>query len=533
MTRTCPFCNSSEIEEDAGRGDAICTGCGAVLEESNIISDVQFQERGGGQEVIGQFVSRDRAQPTCLGGINGLPRTESRETTFQRGRKRLQEVANQLRINQHCVELAFGFFKMCVTKKLTRGRLRSHVVVACLYMACRSENTSHLLLDFSDATQINIFDLGRTLGFLSRSLFIKLPPTDPCIYVLRFSAMLDFGDKQKEIALLATRIIQRMKRDWMSTGRRPTGICGAALLLASRAFNLNRSVADIVNIVHVSHGVVKRRLDEFANTPSGLLTIDEFNNVDLEESEDPPAFQESKKKMIEEEKRKRDEEKAADSAVNEFEPLRREFEVELQKRLKNSPYAKMIVGNIADQGVPELSKASCILRDEMMDTVFELAEEHSPSTSSYSEYGPTLESLGLKPSYSQQVERKINETIKSDSNNTEGDGNLDLTGIDDDEIDSYILTDTEASIKSKYWMARNSEHLQLMAEKRKIKEEAQNIKKEKTTTQPQRKKRKPNANSALKKEASDPNEAMLQVIKEKNLSNKINYEILKKIEEEF
>jgi transcription factor IIIB 90 kDa subunit len=55
MTRTCPFCNSSEIEEDAGRGDAICTGCGAVLEESNIISDVQFQERGGGQEVIGKF----------------------------------------------------------------------------------------------------------------------------------------------------------------------------------------------------------------------------------------------------------------------------------------------------------------------------------------------------------------------------------------------------------------------------------------------------------------------------------------------
>jgi len=43
---------------------------------------------------------------------------------------------------------------MCVTKKLTRGRLRSHVVVACLYMACRSENTSHLLLDFSDATQV-------------------------------------------------------------------------------------------------------------------------------------------------------------------------------------------------------------------------------------------------------------------------------------------------------------------------------------------------------------------------------------------
>ena len=108
---------------------------------------------------------------------------------------------------------------------------------------------------------------------------------------------------------MATRIIQRMKKDWMSMGRRPTGICGAALLLASRALNLNRSVADIVNVVHISQSVIKKRLEEFANTPSGSLTIDEFHNVDLEGSEDPPAFQESKKKMLEDEMRKRDEEK--------------------------------------------------------------------------------------------------------------------------------------------------------------------------------------------------------------------------------
>lgn len=96
---------------------------------------------------------------------------------------------------------------------------------------------------------------------------------------------------------------------------RPTGICGAALLLAARALNLNRTVTDIVNIIHISHGVVKKRLDEFANTPSASLTIDEFNNVDLEESEDPPAYQESKRKMIEDERRKRDEEKADHIAI--------------------------------------------------------------------------------------------------------------------------------------------------------------------------------------------------------------------------
>ena len=56
MGRTCPHCNSSEIEEDSARGDATCTACGMVLEESNIVSDVQFQEKGGGGfEMVGKW----------------------------------------------------------------------------------------------------------------------------------------------------------------------------------------------------------------------------------------------------------------------------------------------------------------------------------------------------------------------------------------------------------------------------------------------------------------------------------------------
>ncbi len=80
---------------------------------------------------------------------------------------------------------------------------------------------------------------------------------------------------------LATRLVQRMKRDWMAMGRRPTGLCGAALLLAARSCNFNRTVADIVRVVHVGEAVVRKRLDEFAQTPSGGLTLDEFATIEL------------------------------------------------------------------------------------------------------------------------------------------------------------------------------------------------------------------------------------------------------------
>lgn len=57
MSRKCPNCGSSEIDDDSARGDSTCMGCGTVLEESTIVSDVAFQENaGGGHSLVGKFL---------------------------------------------------------------------------------------------------------------------------------------------------------------------------------------------------------------------------------------------------------------------------------------------------------------------------------------------------------------------------------------------------------------------------------------------------------------------------------------------
>lgn len=58
--RKCKNCGSSEIEVDPGRGDAVCTVCGSVLEDNIIVAEVQFEEGANGTaNTIGQFVSSD------------------------------------------------------------------------------------------------------------------------------------------------------------------------------------------------------------------------------------------------------------------------------------------------------------------------------------------------------------------------------------------------------------------------------------------------------------------------------------------
>ncbi|KAK6103401.1 Transcription factor TFIIB repeat family protein [Brugia pahangi] len=526
MSRKCPNCGSSEIDDDSARGDSTCMGCGTVLEESTIVSDVAFQENaGGGHSLVGQFISKERGQPTNLSGVPGLSHQESREITYYKGRKLIEEIASQLRINQHCVNTAFNFFKMCVSRNFTRGRVRSHVVAACLYMTCRLENTAHLLLDFSDITQVNVFDLGRTLNFLTRSLKINLPTTDPCMYILRFAVSLDFGAKQKEVVSLATRLVQRMKRDWIATGRRPTGLCGAALLLAARCYNFNRTVADVVRVVHISEAVVKKRLDEFGQTPSSTLTIDEFTSVDLEHCEDPPAFRESRRKARELQLQK--EEEALRKIELEISPMEAEVERALEKRrkerFKRTQYARMMSGSLGSES-DELTPADALVRNEIVDLVFSAARSGTPLSDAgmSSTYAPSLVSLGIAP-----IKSEVEPIAETKSEKLNSNGELDLEGIDDDEINTYILTKEEVDLKTRFWMKLNGEHLKEMERRRREREEEE---REKDNSSKKRRR----TNGIRKKEpivAATAQEAMEKVIHEKKLSNKINYDILKEIED--
>uniref|UniRef100_A0A4W3ISW2 Cyclin-like domain-containing protein n=1 Tax=Callorhinchus milii TaxID=7868 RepID=A0A4W3ISW2_CALMI len=83
--------------------------------------------------------------PTLGTGFHTSLGKESRAQTLQNGRRQIHHLGNQLQLNQHCLDTAFNFFKMAVSKHLTRGRKMSHVIAACLYLVCRTEGTPRIL----------------------------------------------------------------------------------------------------------------------------------------------------------------------------------------------------------------------------------------------------------------------------------------------------------------------------------------------------------------------------------------------------
>ncbi len=292
----CPSCGSTEIEQHEASGASICVACGVVVEENAIVSSVEFSEGAGGTaSLVGQYVGPNGSKPFSRdrlgrgGGSYGFSR-DSRETTLANGRRRIQDVASRMRLSNYYVDAAHRFFTVAVEKNFVQGRRTTHVVAACLYIACRQEKSQHMLIDFSDALQVNVYTLGTCFLKFRRLLGLKLEIIDPALFIYRFAAHLDLDEKANAVALTALRLVGRMKRDWIVAGRRPAGICAAALLIAARAHGFTKQHQDVTKVLRVCGMTVHQRVKDFENTPSANLTLDQFISIDLEAAADPPRY---------------------------------------------------------------------------------------------------------------------------------------------------------------------------------------------------------------------------------------------------
>uniref|UniRef100_A0AAV1VN79 B-related factor 1 n=1 Tax=Peronospora matthiolae TaxID=2874970 RepID=A0AAV1VN79_9STRA len=297
----CPTCSCTEIDVVDVSGEAVCVSCGTILEENNIVSSVEFRESGGGaHSAVGQFVSATASKAYGNIGTSGRNYgTESRANTLANGKKTIRHIAGLLRLGDHYVDSSFRLYALALQRNFTHGRKKQTVIAACLYVVCRRERSPHLLIDFSDKLQINVYVLGGVFLKFCKLLQIHLPLIDPSLYIHRFASQLNFAGKTHSIATTALRLTATMKRDWIETGRRPSGICGAALLIAARSQSVMCSLHDVMDVVNIGERTLKQRLYEFTLTPTAQLTYDQVGKLEMSRVEcDPPSFQRHREKEV-------------------------------------------------------------------------------------------------------------------------------------------------------------------------------------------------------------------------------------------
>lgn len=280
--------------------DGFCSACGREIDSSNIVAEVVFGETSSGAAIVqGSYVAADQGTTRNmapgvrrLGGLVG----DNREKTIREARNMMWGFKSRLRnVTESAIESAIMIFKLVLNENWLQGRGMDKVVPVCLYTACRREERCDvMLIDFAELVHINVYELGHVFKDLSNIYSFQnnnvrsIIPED---LMMRFAEKLDFGEFTNKIAADATRLCQRMGRDWMVMGRRPSGICGACLLMAARMWNFRRTVREIVYVVKVTTHTIEQRLDEFTVTESSNLSIENFLTQEfLESRHDPPSF---------------------------------------------------------------------------------------------------------------------------------------------------------------------------------------------------------------------------------------------------
>lgn len=301
----------------------VCVNCGTQISVSNIVSDVTFQEDSRGAATVqGGFIGENARHARTLGTgayrkVGGGERNSMQEIE-NNGRRVLTRLCPRLNIPDAVSLQAQNLFSIAAGNNFNAGRRTEEVVAACLYAACRRQKQNTILLmDIAEIMKVNVFRLGQVYKDMKENLHYHeqtvgiqhLTDVEPLIE--KYCRKLEFGERTRHVAEDALKIIKRMKRDWMVTGRHPAGLCGACIILAARMNNFRRSVREVVYVVKISDVTIAKRVEEFRRTKASTLTVDQFREFGgrLKDTADPPILAESalRQERLDAKKRKRQE----------------------------------------------------------------------------------------------------------------------------------------------------------------------------------------------------------------------------------
>ncbi|XP_030971581.1 transcription factor IIIB 90 kDa subunit-like isoform X2 [Quercus lobata] len=543
-------------------GLVCCDICGKVLHEDLYTDEPSFVKGAGGESKLSGSVVR-----SIQSGYS-----ESFRRTLDKGRDMIESIVTTFNISggDSIVNPACAFYQIAVERNFTRGRKTDQVAAACLYIACRvaKDPKPFLLIDFSEYLSINVYVLGAVFLQLCQLLSLGehptiIKPVDPSLYISRFTEKL-LKQRNMKVSQTALYLIARMKRDWMQTGRKPSGLCGAALYISALSHGYSFSKTDIVKIVHICEMTLTKRLIEFENTDSGSLTIEELtkNAVELKESvpsvgvsqksgevlcehknsgaphfahglcrtcydafvklsgglhggSEPPAFQRAEKERI-----------AMESTNNADESTVPQQESENIEQVEK-------VKSFTENSQKAIENEQLNQRDftESSQKENENEQLNQRENGSNSATGDQIEVDGVSDKFQKSKEAS---SITDD----ESDG---LSDIDDVEVDGYLNNDEETRYKTIIWEEMNKEYLEEQAAAAAAKMEASQVDLENCSDElraahefaaaaaaavaKSRKERKRTQDSNANP-AQTAAEAAHQMLIKKRLSSKINYDVL-------
>lgn len=286
----CVGCGQSLFTKDYARGEHTCTVCGLVLSEritdkgpewrAFTADERNSRARTGAPATL---TIADKGLATMIDWRNrdasGKALTSSTRAAIYRMRKwhirsrlhssehrnlsvamsEMERLSSQLGIPRDVRETSASIYRKTLAKRLVRGRSIESVVAASIYLACRIHRIPRRLDEVVSETNLDRKKIGQSVRLIvtQTNLNVPLPSAKDLIPRLSSDLFLEGRTVKK-----ATEIIKEAKERYITMGKDPGGIAGAALYIAGILEDDRRTQREIANVSRVTEVTIRNRYKE-------------------------------------------------------------------------------------------------------------------------------------------------------------------------------------------------------------------------------------------------------------------------------
>jgi transcription initiation factor TFIIB len=283
---TCSICNnnSGQIITDNESGEIICRNCGMVMLDN--VQETRPEWRSFTTDEANNTRSRtgmptslarhDKGLATIIGRTNkdasGQVLDAAMRTTMERLRtwdfrtqahtstdrnlrqafSELDRLKDKLGLPDSVIEKTAYIYRKVQERGLVRGRTKSEILAAAIYIACREMGFPRILKDITAISNIRHRHIAKAYRLLIMELDLKIPLIDPIKCIIRIANNAKISEKTKRLAI---DIMHDIIKSGISAGKDPMALAAAVLYLSCLKTDENkiqRYIADAAGVTDVT-----------------------------------------------------------------------------------------------------------------------------------------------------------------------------------------------------------------------------------------------------------------------------------------
>jgi len=171
----------------------------------------------------------------------------------------LDRIKDKLSLTSACIEEALLYYKKALDRGLIKGRSIKELIVACVYVVCKSSSIPRTLTEISQIVEANEIFAGRCYRLLIRELKIIQVQFKPSIFIRKIA---DVANIHERTVRESIDMLLAIQNESLFSGKNSLSLAAAILYITCRKHRQKISQAKIATAANINIMTLRKRLFE-------------------------------------------------------------------------------------------------------------------------------------------------------------------------------------------------------------------------------------------------------------------------------